>query len=203
MTKLDLPYDLANKTPADANPVETNFNRTELHINQELIERDGSVAMRAALRLANSTPVDPLDAASKGYVDLRGPQTAVVAGAGLAVLATYSDLTGPDGVGPTVSLATGVYARVTVGATMSTLTAADTALMSFEISGASSQAAPVNGTFATHTGAVPTFRFVTTIVHGLTPGTNIFQAKYTRIDNDGGGASGLFSNRFIVVEKLD
>jgi hypothetical protein len=68
MTKITLPYDLANKTPADAIPPETNFNRIEQHINQELIERDGSVAMRAQLRLVGD-PVGVLDAAPKQYVD--------------------------------------------------------------------------------------------------------------------------------------
>lgn len=68
MTKIDLQYDLANLTPADANPPEANFNRIEQHINQELIERDGTVAMRAELSLA-ADPVQPLGAATKQYVD--------------------------------------------------------------------------------------------------------------------------------------
>jgi microcystin-dependent protein len=66
--KIDLQYDLANMTPADANPVEANFNRIEQYTNQELIERDGSVAMRAQLRLFGD-PVNALDAAPKQYVD--------------------------------------------------------------------------------------------------------------------------------------
>ena len=68
MTKISYTYSLANLTPADANPVETNFTRTEQHINQELLERDGSVAMRQQLRLAGD-PVAALDAAPKQYVD--------------------------------------------------------------------------------------------------------------------------------------
>lgn len=69
MTKLNYAYDLANLQPADANPVEANFSKTEQHINQELIERDGTVAMRQQLKLAGD-PVSPLDAAPKQYVDL-------------------------------------------------------------------------------------------------------------------------------------
>ena len=61
-------YDLLNYTPASASPVEANFNRIEQHINQELIERDGTVAMRAQLKLVGD-PVAPLDAAPKQYVD--------------------------------------------------------------------------------------------------------------------------------------
>jgi microcystin-dependent protein len=68
MTKLSLAYNIANLTPADANPVEANYNRIEQHINQELIERDGSVAMQAELLLAND-PTTPLGAATKQYVD--------------------------------------------------------------------------------------------------------------------------------------
>lgn len=68
MTKLDLQYDLINYTPASAAPPEANFNRIELHTNQELIERDGTVAMRAQLRLVGD-PINDLDAAPKQYVD--------------------------------------------------------------------------------------------------------------------------------------
>lgn len=68
MTKLSLNYDMANLQPADANPVEANFNTIVHFINQELIERDGSVAMRQQLRLAGD-PVSPLDATPKQYVD--------------------------------------------------------------------------------------------------------------------------------------
>ena len=68
MAKLDMQYDILNDTPATASPVEANFNRIEQHINQELIERDGTVAMRAQLQLVGD-PVTDLDAAPKQYVD--------------------------------------------------------------------------------------------------------------------------------------
>lgn len=68
MTKLDIQYDVLNYTPASASPVEANFNRVEQHINQELIERDGTVAMAAQLKLVGD-PVNALDAAPKQYVD--------------------------------------------------------------------------------------------------------------------------------------
>ena len=68
MSKLDLQYDLQNYTPASASPVEANLDRIEQHVNQETIERDGTVAMRAQLRLAGD-PVSNLDAAPKQYVD--------------------------------------------------------------------------------------------------------------------------------------
>jgi microcystin-dependent protein len=68
MTKIDLAYDLVNYTPATATPVEANFDRVEQHINQEIVERDGTVAMRAQLKLVGD-PVAALDAAPKQYVD--------------------------------------------------------------------------------------------------------------------------------------
>jgi microcystin-dependent protein len=68
VSKLNYQYDLQNLTPANASPVEANFTRTEQHINQEVIERDGSVAMRAQLKLVGD-PVSALDAAPKQYVD--------------------------------------------------------------------------------------------------------------------------------------
>jgi microcystin-dependent protein len=68
LTKVDLQYDVINLTPADANPVESNFSRIEQHINQELVERDGTVAMRAQLKLVGD-PVNAFDAAPKQYVD--------------------------------------------------------------------------------------------------------------------------------------
>jgi microcystin-dependent protein len=68
LSKLDLQYDLQNYTPASASPVEANLDRIEQHVNQETIERDGTVAMRAQLRLAGD-PVSNLDAAPKQYVD--------------------------------------------------------------------------------------------------------------------------------------
>lgn len=68
MSKLDLQYDIVNGNPGDATPVEANFNRIENHINTELIERDGSVAMRNPLLLPGN-PLNPLEAAPKQYVD--------------------------------------------------------------------------------------------------------------------------------------
>lgn len=68
MSKITLQYSIVNDTAADAIPVESNFTRIESHINQELIEREGSVAMTGQLKLAGN-PVAATDAASKGYVD--------------------------------------------------------------------------------------------------------------------------------------
>lgn len=68
MSKINLSYNIVNYTPASASPVDTNFDSIEQHINQELVERDGTVAMRAQLKLVGN-PVADLDAAPKQYVD--------------------------------------------------------------------------------------------------------------------------------------
>lgn len=68
MPSLDLQYDLANLTPANASPVQANFVRLETFINTDLINRDGSTEMTGQLQLVGD-PVAPLDAAPKQYVD--------------------------------------------------------------------------------------------------------------------------------------
>jgi len=68
MAKIDLPYEINNLSPANAVPVQSNFARIEQHTNAELIERGGTVAMTAQLRLAGN-PMNGLDAAPKQYVD--------------------------------------------------------------------------------------------------------------------------------------
>jgi microcystin-dependent protein len=72
MTKLSLTYDIKNYTPASATSVDSNFDAIEQHINQELIERDGSVQMRAQLALVGD-PVNALDAAPKQYGKATAP----------------------------------------------------------------------------------------------------------------------------------
>lgn len=68
MSKLDLAYAVVNGTAVNAIPVEANFSNIETFANAELIERDGTVAMRAQLQLVGN-PVSAFDAAPKGYVD--------------------------------------------------------------------------------------------------------------------------------------
>lgn len=65
---INLLFDLANYTPADASPVQANLQQIESYLNTEVITRDGLTAMTSALRLSGD-PVNPLDAASKQYVD--------------------------------------------------------------------------------------------------------------------------------------
>jgi microcystin-dependent protein len=83
MAKIDLPYEITNLTPANAVPVQSNFARIQQHTNAELIERGGTVAMTAQLRLAGN-PVAALDAAPKQYVDTIIPVGGILTFGGVA-----------------------------------------------------------------------------------------------------------------------
>jgi microcystin-dependent protein len=66
--QLVLPYDIINNTPADAVPVEANYNVIAEFTNSQVINRDGSVSMDAPL-LLKGDPTETGHAANKGYVD--------------------------------------------------------------------------------------------------------------------------------------
>jgi len=72
MAKIALPYTIINGDPVDAGPVQSNYQTIETYSNQELIERGGTVAMTAQLKLVGN-PVAALDAAPKQYVDTMVP----------------------------------------------------------------------------------------------------------------------------------
>lgn len=72
MTAMPPLRDILNNTPANAIDVDFDFNTIEAHITNELINRDGSVAMTAPLTLSGP-PTAPQHAASKQYVDTSTP----------------------------------------------------------------------------------------------------------------------------------
>jgi len=72
VAKIALPYTIINGDPVDAGPVQSNYQTIEAYSNQELIERGGTVAMTAQLKLVGN-PVAALDAAPKQYVDTMVP----------------------------------------------------------------------------------------------------------------------------------
>lgn len=199
MTTLPPIADIVNKTPANADPVELAFNLIEQHINTEIIERDGSVAMRTAMRLANSEPVNPLEAASKGYTDSRRP----IADA-IAALSSYDGpgwgdpITGPSG--PTVTLTTGSLIRITLGAMMRSLADGFVSFMTYDISGATTAAPPhTPNQFISTNSNVPGWRFGSFVVT-VTPGVNTITAKYAVFAV---GTPGEFSDRLLVVERMN
>lgn len=68
MTSLNVPNTVVNGTIADATDVQGNFDAIESHVNTEMVNRDGSVAMTGELLLP-SNPTSNLGAATKSYVD--------------------------------------------------------------------------------------------------------------------------------------
>lgn len=83
MTGMPALQNIANNTPGNAVPVDSNFETIETHIANELINRDGSVAMTGQLLLAGN-PAAALGAAPKQYVDAAIPTGVVSAFAGAA-----------------------------------------------------------------------------------------------------------------------
>jgi hypothetical protein len=69
MSNMPTLRDILNGDPADATDVEWNFNTIETHIDQELINRDGTVNMAAALNLVSGAPTLAAHATRKDYVD--------------------------------------------------------------------------------------------------------------------------------------
>ncbi len=68
MTSLNVPNSITNGTTADATDVQQNFDAIEAHVNTEVVNRDGSVAMTGELLLP-SNPTSNLAASTKSYVD--------------------------------------------------------------------------------------------------------------------------------------
>jgi len=106
----------------------------------------------------------------------------------------YGDLTTS---GPAVTITTGTFALVMLGAKMSNNTANGSALMSVTVSGATSITA--SDTFAAgfvFTSTSGTTWFGRTVLVGaLTAGSNTFTAKY----RSGGGDTATFVDRNIIV----
>jgi microcystin-dependent protein len=105
MSKLNLIYDLLNGTDIDAVPVQSNFQNIETTVNTEMIERDGSVEMRAELILSGD-PVTNLGAAPKQYVQSYGTTIVPIGG-----IIMYGGLTAP--AGGTWALANGALVSTT------------------------------------------------------------------------------------------
>jgi len=87
MVQLVLPNEILNDTPADATPVDQNYKYIQSHINQQMINRDGSVAMTGQLHLVGD-PVNDVDAASKAYVDAVLP---------IGIMLPFGGVTAPSG----------------------------------------------------------------------------------------------------------
>ncbi len=111
---------------------------------------------------------------------------------------SFVDLTTP---GPAVTKTTGTSAFVAVYGLVSIDTAGVSALMSFAVSGATAVTATDTRSVSFQPGSVAAARSLrasaVTLLDGLTPGSNIFTAKY-RVT----GGVGTFNNRRIAVLPL-
>lgn len=74
---LVIPHSTANQTAADGQKVGENFASIASYVNQEMVHRNGSVAMTGPLLLPGD-PTAPNHAARKGYVDLVVPPGAMM-----------------------------------------------------------------------------------------------------------------------------
>lgn len=105
--------------------------------------------------------------------------------------ASYADLAT---VGPAITITTGANALVTVGALVVGVSGGSS--MAFAISGATTAAA--NDLNALLSVSVEFQAAMTTVVQGLTPGTNTFTAKY----KSDGTHSSTWANRWLSVIPL-
>jgi hypothetical protein len=144
---------------------------------------------------ANITDLRPVIQPLQPYAG----QTASVMTSQTRANASYGDLAT---VGPAVTVNTGTAARVTITALAQVDTTSAWAFMSFAISGATTLAASDTNSWqwnasvgATNGSTMSMSRVIT----GLTPGSNVFTAKY-RSSNV--SYTGTFTNRFITVEPL-
>ena len=78
MSQMPQLRDILNDTPATAVDVDYNFGTLETHVAQELVNRDGTVAMTGALTLAGPAPSQPAHAVTKSYVDAQVVPTGVI-----------------------------------------------------------------------------------------------------------------------------
>jgi hypothetical protein len=126
-----------------------------------------------------------------------------VKGAKIATSQTTTSLTFVDLAtsGPAASLTTGAAVKVTVACQSSNNTGSDGCFMGFAVSGATTVAADDATSFGLAVGAAGEIMAGsrTTLVTGLTPGTNVFTAKYRAVV----GGTATFSNREIIVERVE
>jgi hypothetical protein len=93
---MNIPNSITNGTVADATDVQQNFDHIESHVNTEVVNRDGSIAMTGELLLP-SNPTSNLAAATKSYVDLEvGSEATTRANADTALDTRVTALEGTD-----------------------------------------------------------------------------------------------------------
>jgi hypothetical protein len=124
----------------------------------------------------------------------RVPTVAFVGTSESTTSTTFVDLTT---VGPTVTVTTGIRALVTIGTSVSNVTAGQGGRAAVDLSGATTSAASDTNSFLAESGnASDAFQGSwTTIYNPVNVGSNVFRAKYRSV----GGASASFSQRLVAV----
>jgi len=142
-----------------------------------------------------SLPASSLTILGNDIVDLDArtrPSSAGVATSQTTTSTSYTDL---PTVGPAVTLLTGTAALVIVTAEVDTTGAGIVPRMGFAISGATTVAATDVWGIKVDAGAAALLQLsFTVLVQNLTPGTNIFTAKYRVVSG-----TGTFLNRGLTV----
>lgn len=142
-----------------------------------------------------SLPAASLTILGNDIVDLDARTRPASAGVATSQTTTSTSYTDLATVGPAVTLLTGTAALVIVTAEVDTTGAAVVPRMGFAISGASTVAATDTWGIKVDAGAAALIQTsFAVLVTGLTPGTNIFTAKY-RV----GSGTGTFLNRGLTV----
>jgi hypothetical protein len=176
------------------------------NIGQTVLTLDGGSTHVTAFNFVHAqqmpvgTVVECLVVGNKAFIlgaygapDLSGTQGATVVTSQTTASTTYTNLATP---GPAVTVLTGTRALVTVSAVISTSVALDASVMSYAVSGSTTIAASDNNGAQARTAQLVSAS-ATSMVTGLTPGSNTFTAQY-RVT----AGTGTFVIRWITVIPL-
>lgn len=153
------------------------------------------VTVAAAATTITSGVITDLRTFSRSFLNA-AVTPATVATAQGTTTTSYTDLAT---VGPTVTVTTGAAVLVTIGALFLSTSGQPTANMAFAVSGATTvAAADTQSAKWDLVGGSAAFSR-TFYVSGLTPGSNVFTAKYK---SNNAGATFTFSNRDLIVSLL-
>ena len=185
-------YSFAPLTDIKSSEANQNFQDLVTFINNNLVQKDGSVAFTAVPSGPAADPVGDNQYARKAYVDAGGTSGATVATGQVTSSSSYTDLAT---VGPTVTMTPPPSGKVKVHIyCQSTNAGASGNLMSFALSGGNVLAA-ADARAVVNTGTDINRQGATFLLTGLASVSTVFTAKYRT-----GGGNGTFTDRHIVVE---
>lgn len=156
------------------------------HVRDNLLMTEAAVA---------DAPASLLVTTGANTVDYRTPTVEYIGSFETTTNTSYTNL---GTTGPTITETTGTKALVSFGAHIANNTAGLGSRVSYEISGASTQAAGDSNSYYAESGnAGDGFQGTwTTITQSLNAGSNVFQVKYR---TTAGGGTSTFGRRLLVV----